>query len=519
MGAAYSNASGLPEQPGLAVVPFTRSLAVTPTYLNQIPPGYQAAAELASADRVVAALMPKLSSQLNTRVEEKQIELKLQIEALEAKVSELSSSIGRARLFLDYARNTSHVGGALHSFSGTLEEKARTGSSLSSKDLTPLVESVYNALRRNHGATSAYKERIRQYIASGEAGDETLHFLAVAFTQAGKPVLNELLEYRGKLKQLQNSNSRSLDTALRETEEALTQAVVAIKSGMASPAAVEMDGLRMDVYQTLQQMIGVSGVRPERQFLCGIEHLVEAQSGGAVAPFHFKAAAGINCIPDQLKPAYLPVERFGQIITLFDEVLDKTVVVYARRNEKIQALGKAMISKTGKGLLSDLLRRGLLEENSATLALYPDGRVLVPNAEDLSRKIIELVRQGIPEARRIGAEYFGVPEEEFRLEELAKLQSQIMQVLPLQVYVCADIRSRFGEPMQEVKKHKRHYMQPKWIMLLAKYESNEKQLQRDFNVTIERLFRFTDSTAGEALSLFGQEFSFVRQVLAKKAAE
>ncbi|MBI2143391.1 hypothetical protein HYU20_03550 [Candidatus Woesearchaeota archaeon] len=276
MGVAYSSASGLPEQPGLAVVPFTRSLAVTPTYLNQIPPGYQAAAELASADRVVAALMPRLSSQLTTRVEEKQIELELQTEALGAKVSGLSSSIGRARLFFDYALQTGRVGGLLHSFSSTLEEKAGTGSSLSSKDLTPLVESVYNVLRRNHGATSSHKERIRQYLASGEVDDETLHFLAVAFAQAGKPVLNELLEYRGKLKQLQNG--RSPDTALREAEDALTQAVVAIKSGMASPAAVEVEGLRVDVYQTLQQMIGVSGVRPERQFLCGIEHLVEAQT-------------------------------------------------------------------------------------------------------------------------------------------------------------------------------------------------------------------------------------------------
>ncbi|MBI2143392.1 hypothetical protein HYU20_03555 [Candidatus Woesearchaeota archaeon] len=96
-------------------------------------------------------------------------------------------------------------------------------------------------------------------------------------------------------------------------------------------------------------------------------------------------------------------------------MLHDIALVYARKNEEIVKLCGEIFLRTKKEVDYQLLMRGVLGGNSATLALYPDERVIVPKAEDLSRKIIELVRQGIPEARRIGAEYFGVPEEECRI--------------------------------------------------------------------------------------------------------
>ena len=127
---------------------------------------------------------------------------------------------------------------------------------------------------------------------------------------------------------------------------------------------------------------------------------------------------------------------------------------------------------------------------------------------------MEIIRNNRSEIPSVAAEYVGIPQEQIKFEELVALQTQLMQLLPFSVYVCADINTRIKYDINEAKKHRAHINQEERI-LLSRYEASERQLQNDFGVTHKKVTSPTESTLEEAIKLFGEEFRFIEKIRAK----
>jgi len=478
-----------PKQQLLVAVPGAKELRVTPTYANQVMPGHQIVMELGSPNYVATAIMSKFRSNIENTLEEEK--LLAQLETLGPEVEVLkTSTASRAQPFLRYAREK---------VSYDIVNKIQGDWELESKDIKNLVSLVYPILRKSAEATSFIKGSIRDYIRSGEADEQTLLW----FASNVDPIFEKLVQYNKLNAKLQQINQDSDFSGLEQT---LSQAIESIKNGNAKEE-IEFGSSKINVYQELQRLISVA---PGKQFLCRIDEVVEGENtNGLISPFRCNVSK--NNIPEDLKPYYIDVARFGQIITLFDRALSDMLVGYARKNQEIQKLCETCL-KYGKDVPPSVLMRAIFpEDHQPILALYSDLRIQIIVKEECTRRIIDIVRKGRAQTPRIVAEYFEIPEEQIKFEELVLLQAQLMQLLPFPVYVCAETNSRISYSIDEAKKH-RALLTSKERILLAKYETNDGQLQRDFSVNHKKITSPTESTLEDAIKLFGEEFYFIEKL-------
>ncbi|MEK0338040.1 MAG: hypothetical protein QQN41_11460, partial [Nitrosopumilus sp.] len=329
------------------------------------------------------------------------------------------------------------------------------------------------------------------------------------FAENVDPIFDNYIQYTTLNNKLQQRDQNSDVNGL---EQALIQAVEAIKSGNALQEDIEFGGSRINVHQYLQQLIGTE---PKRQFLCRIDDVVEGEStDGLIAPSQYKVANNMN-VPEELKPYYIPIDKFGQIITLFDRALITLLASYADENQEIVDIDKEIYSRNGKGFNPSVLMRAVFPGNHRpTLTLYSDARIQITKEEEDVRRIMELIRNGREEIPRVVAKHFDIPEEQIKFEELISLQAQLMYLLPFPVYVCADTDSRMSQYIEEAKKQ-RGRLTPEDRILLGKYEINDRQLQKDFGVNRKKITNITETTLDEAMNLFGEEFGFIQKVMVK----
>ena len=87
----------------LVAIPGANELKITPTYSNQLLPGYEVLMELCDSRQIAAAMMSDIGVKLQAAAEE-QLETQLQLESLEKEVKGLNiNNATRARPFLEYA--------------------------------------------------------------------------------------------------------------------------------------------------------------------------------------------------------------------------------------------------------------------------------------------------------------------------------------------------------------------------------------------------------------------------------
>jgi hypothetical protein len=476
----------------LATVPYVKELKVTPTYSKQLPPEHQVVTTLGNSKDIVAAIMSNHKPGLESKGEE-QLEIQLELGSLGEELEALNASrSSRAKPFLQYALEKDKA-------SSNLIGKIETGAQLTGGDIDRLTNQVYHSFDKNTGATESTKKAIRTYIRGGEADDETLQWFATYVDT----IFKKPFQYNDLKDRLQRTTPTSDTSGLEQT---LIQTVEAIKSGKDYQEEIEFNDLRINVYQELQQL---TGVEPGELFPYWIDEFVKGEgTNGLIVPFEYETK-GIS-VPEKLKPYYMSVDKFGQIITLFDKAIAELLHGHANESREISKILEEMkFSNIDGGVF---IRAIFPESHQPTLTLYSDARIRITEREGDVRKIMELIRNEREEIPRGVAKHFDIPEEQIKFEKLISLQAQLMQLLPFPVYVCADTDSRMrSHYIEEAKKH-RASISPKDRILLAKYELNDRQLQKDFGVNRKKITNITETTLDEAMQLFGEELGFIRKL-------
>mgnify|MGYP001593925734 CR=1 FL=1 len=483
-------------QPVLVKVPGTDVLRVTPTYANQALCGYQIVMTLGDTKKIATAIM---SDAGNSTLEER-LGVQSDLEALRKEVEELkASNYRRAQPFLQYAQE----GGSRNY---EIVRKIQSGEELTFREIDALVDMV-PSLRRFARARLSTKDAVRDYIRSGETDDQTLFWLARTIN----PIYGKVIEYNSL-----NARIQQIDQAYTNLEQALVQSIDAIKAGNKYQEEIVVGDTRINVRERLKQL---TGAEPGRYFLLTIDEVVEGENkDGLIVPFQYNARNGTN-VPEELKPYYMPVDKLGQIITLFDRALANILIVYARENQEIVKISGDYTAH-GIFIMDGVFVRAMFPEDHApTLTLYSDARLKITNDED-GRKMMNIVKNERARIPSIVAEYFEIPEEQIKFEELISLQAQLMQLLPMQAYICAETSARFSFTADESKKY-RSRLKPTDHLLMARYQTHNNQLQRDFNVSQERITNRTrtEATLKEVIHLFGEEFDFIGKIKLKEGDE
>ncbi len=149
------------DRTALALLPETTYPAAVPTYCRQLYDGLKVQVRLGNAKTIITTqVLPRFRSTDEDTLSAKKQEadsLRTQLEALSESVSK------RAQVFLTYLSTKRLIDRTLYA----VVEKVRRQAILTNKDLTPLVDAVYSALRKTAGATSSHKQKIRDYIQTG----------------------------------------------------------------------------------------------------------------------------------------------------------------------------------------------------------------------------------------------------------------------------------------------------------------------------------------------------------------
>ncbi len=483
-GSSYKN---IAEMPILATLPWATLPVATPTYAGQVPAGSRVVMTLGATDRVTAALLGKVEPRVKSAAEECLLEKQLELELLASQLESLAKSAAkRAKMFLDYA--TQGVG-----FEVLVKVRAGTGQ-LTSREIDEFVGPVYDVLRKEAGATSSFKAAVREYIRSGRLEPATLLWLATKVNRE----FQALITYESLSSELRQI---SQSTGISELEKVLTKAVDALRSGKPLEE-VKAGGLDINVYHELRQLLEADPTKPFLMELAA----ASARAEGLIVPFCHKPAEA-KSVCDELGLYYLPVEKLGHIITLFDTLIRKVADHYAEGHAELTQLLDEIYTRRGILVNTNVIVRALFaEDHNPTLALYPDWRLRLSGA--YIQRVIELVRNNRAELLKVAAKHLGLQEEEFNFQTVLELQTRLMQLLPMPFYDCAAIRATFLLPMAEAKRQLSHYT-AEGRALILNYDSYERKLQRDFGVTLEKVIDATDKTAEEALKLFGKgNFNF-----------
>ena len=476
----------------LVAVPGTKEFRVTPSYANQVLHGHQVVMSYGDSKKVAYAIMPELEDLLKTE-EEEQISIQEKLVYLGDDIGDLKADISkRIQPILDYV-----VRKGIISY-----DKGQTilySMELEGEDLEDLIGLVYTALGTSTEEIPPDEDAIKKYIRTGEADEQTLAWLATNVDPIYKKH-NEYSNLNARLQQINESGYSIL-------EQALIQTVDAIKAGDEYQGKVVVGNTRINVNERLQQLIGAE---PGKYFLLTIDDVVEGESpDGMVFPLQYGPANRTN-FPKELKPYFMPTDKLGQIITLFDRTLANLLIVYARQSQEIVRICDEYL-KRGINIPDGVFIRAMFPENhKPILILYSDDRLKVVNDEKC-RAMMDIVRNERAKIPGRIAEYLEIPEEQIKLEELILLQAQLMQLLPFPVYVCVDMSLR----LLITTKRNQLKLTPAGRSILTKYKFYERQLQRDFGVNFDRIFNRTEATIEEAIQLFGEQFAFIRKLRSK----
>lgn len=484
----------------LVKIPCTEVFRVTDTYANQIQVGHQIFMKYGDSKKLAQAIMPELASLL--KAEELELEqLHEELKSLGEEADELKSDIlKRAQPILDYAVSKGTIRydeGNTILYSLDLEDG----------DLDDTVDLVYRALVTSTEEPRPDEDAIKSYIQTGEADKPTMDWLATN--------LNSIYGKSNEYADVEAEMQKRKQNGYKVGEQALVQTIDAIKSGGEYPDEVMVGDTRINVKEKLRQFIGAE---PGSYFLTTIDDVVEGENkDGLIVPFQYRGIKG-RSIPEELKHHYMSVASFGNIITLFDRAIAKMLIVYARENQEIREISKSYSSQAI--LVSDgLFVRALFpEDHEPILTLYSDARLKIAKDESGVR-MMEILRNERAKIPGRAAEYFGIPEEQIRLEELISLQSQLMPLLPMQVYVSVETDVRMQSLKMQPRRFRNKQGDKELIMLQARYSANNRRLQRDFNVNKDGIAKRKEAARVEAINLFGEEFGFVKDIELKEGDE
>lgn len=499
-----------PNMTVLARVPTTDK--ITATYLRQLSPEHEVVAGLGNPEHIVDSyILPDVKYKLEGLIENEKMEfegkskeLRSKLESFSPEVQALVSPEASASMrilpLLDIILD-SGKGGRIYN----LLEKVRANEPLKESDIQPLVKPVYRIINTRNKVPRTFENALWQYVKDGEADEYLQNMLSQAV-----PVFKEVAEYKALASQLELIGNKEQGTInVGELKKALVREVTKVSSGSTS-AEVNGFGEKIDVYTLLQELTGMR--EPEKPSLQNLENILRDQNS-LILPFKFNVKSGSAGLPENLEQSYLPIQKFGQIVTYFDNVIRKVLMAYAVNNEEIQkidSVGKSLLFDAFSNVAGGILMNAVFpKDHSQILTLYATKRLKSIDTIERANRIVGITANCRQDITKVAAEYLGVPIDQTKFDEFIALQSSLMPFLPKELYDCLAIQMEFYLPVNQFKQH---MLTPAAKLKKLKYNGAEILLKRNFGLTVNNIGTITEETEELAAQLFGDKFAFASQV-------
>jgi hypothetical protein len=490
-------------QPVWALLPETRLPVVVPTYARQLSSGSRALFRLGSVRNFFnTQLLPHLRATAGKSIESTQRELA----SIQEQVDDFAADVPkRARIFLAYLSAHHLMDRKLY----PIAEKLRQNGPLSSKDMTPLVEAVYTALRRTAAATSSYKQEIRDYIQSGAWDKTSIAWLA----RYVDPKFGLYLHKESLAHELKNPDGRNQALDPEALEQELRGAFEHIRAG----GQCAEHACSIDLRAWLTTLIGCE---PQAHFFAEIG---ESRQGlNKQSCLNFDASKSFQDFGEDA-PRVLSLDKLSRAVTAFDRTLSHLVIAFANEDDEMKELCH------NQPLHSGLLIRGLLGDCEAVKTLYPAHAMAIPNQPELSELLVAKTRAAYENGcfARACARHYGMAETDLAnaLSRTVAIQRRILPLVPIEVHRLADaIESRI-RLRKTVEKHEapsgkpldRQQMTNLNLALQAqslRHKQISKTLNADFRIDPNKMFYIDNILIDRIKALFGDELEFFRPLLA-----
>ncbi|MEX0805246.1 MAG: hypothetical protein WD688_18275 [Candidatus Binatia bacterium] len=485
----------------LALLPDTTYPAAVPTYCRQLYQGSRVLLRLGNANAIVTThFLPRFRTINEDILSAKKQEL----DSLRMQLEGLTESIpSRAQIFLTYLASKGLIDRRLYAAA----EKIRRQDTLTTKDLTPLVDAVYNTLRKTAGATSSHKQNIRDYIQTGVAALQLFDWLA----RFVGPEFHMYQRHHALTLELQGSENRAQPENNAVLEKDLTAAVEEIEAGI--PCAREVHGV--NVQRCLED---VTGCDPRGTFFAEIKEVRQGLNKQGCL-----VVAQVKIQQDSGAPSYrfISLDKFSRIVSALDRALSRVVITFANNDAAMKELCQDHVLHSG------LLIRALLGESESVRLLYPTHVVAIPNNPGLSDAIVSQTRKAYENGllARVCASHYGLKADEFMqgLQKAVSIQRKLMPLLPWEVHRLVDAiegRIRLQKIIQDrrasratITAQQASNLSVAMSAQLTQQKQIGSRLKADFRIEPSKMFYLDDCLIDKIKMLFGSEFEFLRPVL------
>lgn len=486
-------------QPVWVLLPQTLLPAVVSTYSRQLYSGVKVLLRLGSVRNIFHShLLPHLSSSGDGSLAAKRQELASLNDRVDAMAGDVAK---RAQIFLSFLSSRRLIDRKLY----PIVEKVRQKITLTSKDISSLVDAIYVILRKTANATSSQKQKLRDYIQTGAYDAAIIGWLA----RFVDPTIALHLRRDDLAAELRDSETqeRPKDNAALERE--LRHAVEQLRAGV--PCADEVCGI--DVRAWLGQLIGC---KPEPRFFATVGQIHQGLNKSGC--LNFDQSKSFHDFGESA-PRFLTLDKLSRSVTALDRGLSHLTIAYANDDAEMKELCRDHAVHSG------LLIRGLLGENDAIKTLYPSHAVAITNQPDLGDVLIAKIRTAYEDGSlvQVCAPRYGIAEEDLRkgIAKAVSLQRQLLPLVPMEVHRLADaIETRIRlRKIAEKLPSSGDSQQTVSLDLAIRAQSMRqtqlsKTLKTDFRIDPARLFFLDDLLIDRMKALFGNELEFLRTVLA-----
>ena len=486
-------------QPVWVLVPETVQSAVVSTYSRQLHAGVKVLVRLGSAGNIVDAQSRTPSRQDGAASYDATGELTA---ALRRQIDAMAGNpCKRTQLFISRLSALRLIRPPLY----PVMEKLRALAPLTSKDLTPLINILCAALRRNAAVPSGYQRKLRNYIQTGAYDGEFMLWLALC----ADPIFALQLWHDSLASQLPRSTEKIPAPDRSTRARSLLRTVDHLRAGL--PCYNE--ACSTDDHAWLADLVGCE---PQARFFAAVEDIHQGiNRNGCLV---FDRSKSFNYFGESA-PRFLTLDKLSRTITALDRALSHLTVVFADDDDEMRRLCDGHLVHSG------LLIRGLVGECEAIKTLYPWHAVAIPNRAELSQALIGKVRAAYHDGSlaRVGAGHYGLSADHMAKgigRAIAVLQ-RLMPLVPIEVHRLADAietRVRLGKIAEKL--HGSSDRQQAAVIEVAIQAQAQRQqqlgktLKADFRVDPSRLFYIDDLLIERIKALFGGELAVLRTVLA-----
>jgi hypothetical protein len=489
-------------QPVWVLVPGTKIPAVVSTYARQLYPGARVLMSFGSVRNLFNNhLLPHLDATSDRPIEAKRNELATVIGQIDTLAGD---AVKRSQIFLNFLSTLHLVDRKLY----PLRDKLRRNAVLSGKDIEPLIDALYTALRKNANATAAHKQKLRDYIQNG-SHDEALILWLARFVD---PVLALHLRHDSLVAELVGAaeSEPPQDNAALALE--FRSAMEQIRAGQGCADRV----CGIDLRQWLSELVGCE---PQPRFFAEVGTVQSGQNRSSC--LNVDRSKSFQDFGENA-PRYLTIDKLSRCITALDRTLSHLAITFANEDSEMKELCRDYAVHSG------LLIRGMLDESEAIRTLYPLQAMAIPRQPELTDTLIGKIRAALAsgDLARVCAPTLGIDEDELNIgiEKAVDLQRQLLPLVPIEVHRLADaietrIRlQKIADKLTAAGKRPQDQQQAVNLNLAIRAQAMRqnqlsKMLKTDFRIDPPRLFYLDELLIDRIKALFGNELEFIRGIL------